>query len=116
MPLASYRRRGPGGMPTKTRLDPIAGGTNPPAEPDGAQGAGPRHSSWSPRAGAPLPGDFTGFIDSLSALAEHLREREAFEADVRRGWARMSVWCALFVPLGLLSAWISGGIMAVGSR
>src|SRR6266508_6136493 len=99
MPLASYRRRGPGGMPTKTRLDPIAGGTLPPAEPDRAQGAGPRDSSSSAGAHAPLPGDAAGFIDSLTALAAHLREREAFEADVRRGWARMAVWSALFIPL-----------------
>jgi hypothetical protein len=63
-----------------------------------------------------LPGDVAGFIDSLTSLAAHLREREAFEADVRRGWARMSVFSALFVPLGLLAGWLSGGITAVGSR
>ena len=78
-------------MPTKTRLDPTAGGENPPAGQDGAQGSG--HGDTSSSAGHPgtAPGDVSGFIDSLTALASHLKDRERLEAEARRAWGLRAV-------------------------
>ncbi len=103
-------------MPTKTRLDPTAGGETRPAGQDGAQGSGRGDNSTSVGAAA-APSDVAGFIDSLTALAAHLREREAMEAEARRGWTRRAVACgalaaiqavlALFV-LAWLAAYSTG--------
>lgn len=106
---------GPGGMPTKTRLDPTAGGEDPPAGQDGAQGSGRGDHSRSVDAAAPAGGDVAGFIDSLTALASHLKEREAFESQARSGWARMSAWSALFIPLQVLSGYFAAYLLAAGA-
>jgi hypothetical protein len=93
-------------MPTKTRLDPTAGGSPPPAEPDRAHGSGRGDNSSS--ASAALPGgDITGFIDSLSTLAAHLRERESFEALARRSWSRMAFSSFLLVPAAAVIAFVT---------
>lgn len=93
-------------MPTKTRLDPTAGGDPPPAEPDRAHGSGRGDNSSS--ASAALPGgDITGFIDSLTALAAHLRERESFEAEARRSWSRMAFSSFLVVPAAAVIAYVT---------
>lgn len=90
-------------MPTKTRLDPTAGGASPPAEQDGAHGSGRGDHSTSASAAPGAPADVAGFIDSLASLSEHVTQREAFEADVRRGWSKMAGACGLLVALETLA-------------
>ncbi|HEX9709854.1 MAG TPA: hypothetical protein VGB42_07825 [Candidatus Thermoplasmatota archaeon] len=87
-------------MPTKTRLDPDAGGTSPSAEPEGAPGFGPGDNTASAPA-ASGAGDVSGFIDALTALSAHLRERELIEGGAKRSWGVLML-AALFL-LGLQS-------------
>lgn len=84
-------------MPTKTRLDPTAGGDNSPAGQDGAQGSGRGDHSTSPVAATPAGGDVAGFIDSLTALASHLKDRERLEAEARRAWGMRAVLALLLL-------------------
>lgn len=103
-------------MPTKTRLDPTAGGDSPPAGQDGAQGSGRGDHSTSASAAAAAPGDVAGFIDALSALSAHITQRESFEADVRRGWSKMAGACGLLVAVqALAGAGVFGPAAALGA-
>ncbi len=95
-------------MPTKTRLDPTAGGDSPPAGQDGAHGSGRGDNLASGGAGGARPADATGFIESLGALSAHITQREAFEADVRRGWTRMAGVCGII----LVAESVAGGFIA----
>lgn len=109
--------RGFGGMPTKTRLDPPTGGDGTPGGPDGAHGSGPEGKLTSASSAPPLrvPGDVAGFVDSLTSLASHLREREAFEAGVRRGWAVALLGCAGLLTLeGFLGYFAIGTVRSIG--
>lgn len=74
-------------VPTRTRLDPTAGGETPPAGQDGAQGSG-RGDHKTSEAATPPPhsGDVAGFIDSLVALSVHLKDREKLENEQRRSF------------------------------
>lgn len=84
-------------MPTKTRLDPTADGQSPSAGQDGALGSSPGNLSTSPASAAPPSGDVAGFIDSLTALASHLKDRERLEAEARRTWGLRAVMALLIL-------------------
>ncbi len=100
---------GPGGMPTKTRLDPDADGAAPPAEPQGAPGLSPGEISTS--GGAAPPAGIAGFIDALNALSAHLKAREFVEAAARRAWGfRAGVSIALLATHGFI-----GLVLAIGT-
>ena len=85
-------------VPTKTRLDPIAGGDGPPAEPERAPGSGPVVNSTS----AP-PADVDGFIDALSALSSHLKDRELIEQNAKRTWALWMLGALLLLGIQALA-------------
>ena len=103
-------------MPTKTRLDPTAGGETPPAGQDGAQGSGHGGNSTSVAHAAPGSADVAGFMDSLAALSAHITAREAFEADVRRGWSRMAGACGVLLGVQVIAGYLVIGAGSWGQR